>query len=502
MGITSGIRGDIREAHEQARNLTAAFAGRVLVDNQWIPPESGETFETLDPGTGEPVQAVAAGGKNDVDAAVSSAATALETGEWSRWTGADRARLLIRIADLIDANREELALLECVDQGQPRSYLQGAVDNAANCFRYYASLADQIYGVATEVPSASGPLHAYSRREPVGVVGLITPWNAPLLMVAWKVAPMLAAGCTGVLKPAEDTSLSAMYLGALIVEAGIPPGVLNVVTGPGHTAGQALAESTRVDKISFTGSTATGKHLVSESTINLKRLTLELGGKSPFIVLEDADVRAAALAAAGGIFTNSGQMCSAASRVLVHSSVSEEFEEILVARAKEIVPGHFCDESSDIGPLISAKQRDRVMGYIDSARQDGGTIVVGGEQIDGDGFFVQPTVIKGLSPDARAVREEIFGPVVTMATFESEDEAVNEANNTTYGLAGGVWTRDSTRGQRLARRIRAGRMGINVHAIGDYHLPSGGYKQSGWGREHGPDGLSPYLENKSIFLKL
>lgn len=482
--------------------LLGVATGRVLIDGEWIVPRSSRAFDAVDPGTGRPVGVVGEGDAADVDDAVSAARAAFEDGRWSARPGSERAKVLWRVADLIERHRDELTLIECVDQGQPRGYLGGMVDGAARCFRYYAGLADHVYGVSTDVAAGDDTFHAYTRREPVGVAGLIVPWNAPLLMAAWKLAPMLAAGCTGVLKPAEETSLSALRLGRILLDAGVPAGVVNIVTGYGHTAGAALAEHAGVDKIAFTGSTEVGKRLIHAAAGNLTRLTLELGGKSPFIVLDDADLDAAIPAAAAAIFANAGQVCSAGSRLLVHERVADRVLAGVGAIARRMRPGHYSDPDADIGPLVSARQLDRVMGYIDTARAAGAEVATGGERVGTDGYYLRPTVLTALSPDAVAAREEIFGPVVVVLPVRDVEDAVTLANDTDYGLAASVWTGDAARGHAIGRRLRAGRVGINVHSSGDYHLPTGGFGQSGWGREHGPDGLAPYLEEKSVFTKL
>ncbi|MFW2241457.1 aldehyde dehydrogenase family protein [Rhodococcus opacus] len=477
-------------------------SGKLLIGGDWVAPRAGGLFEIVDPGTGLPVGMIAAGDETEIDTAVAAARDAFEAGHWRSLPGSERAKVLWRIADLIERHHNELTLLECVDQGQPPAYLGAMVTGSANCFRYYAGLADHIYGVATDVVAGGEPIHAYTRQEPIGVVGMIVPWNAPLLMAAWKVAPMLAAGCAGVLKPAEETSLTALRLGQLVIEAGVPAGVVNIVTGRGDIAGAALAAHPDVDKIAFTGSTDVGKQLVHAAEGNLKRLTLELGGKSPFIVLDDADLDTAIPAAAAAIFSNSGQVCSAGSRLLVDKRVADRVVEGVTAIARRTRPGYYTDPGADIGPLISGKQLDRVIGYVDAARAAGAEVTVGGGRTGDRGFFIEPTVLTAISPDATPAREEIFGPVVSILPFSDVDEVVALANDTDYGLSSSIWTGDAARGHAVARRLRAGRVGINVHSAGDYHLPTGGFKQSGWGREHGPNGLDPYLEEKSVFTKI
>jgi phenylacetaldehyde dehydrogenase len=472
----------------------------MLIDGTWCEAAQGGSIDVFDPGRGEKIAEVPAGGAEDIDAAVRAARAAFADGRWSRLPGAVRGEVLWRAADLIDEHADALARLESTNQGMPfRSAVADALPSVSRCFRYYAGWADKIQGSSSDLQKGDTAVHAYTLKEPIGVAGLIIPWNAPLSMAAWKLAPALAAGCSCVLKPAEETPLTALCLGELLLEAGVPAGVLNIVTGVGETAGAALVAHPDVDKVAFTGSTEVGRRIVQASAGNLKKVTLELGGKSPVILCEDADLERAVPGAAWGIFANAGQVCTAGSRLFVHRSLAEEVVERLGGLAREIQVGYCMDADAQMGPLVSARQQATVRGYVESSVSEGAEVIADGDLPDA-GYFVRPTLLVGASPSMRAVREEIFGPVLAIMAFDDVDEALEAANATPYGLAGSVWTESMRTAHRVSRALRAGRVGVNVHGYPDVSMPTGGYKQSGWGRELGREGLENYLETKSLFV--
>jgi phenylacetaldehyde dehydrogenase len=475
---------------------------RLLIDGEWVEALSGKTFETLNPATGERLADVALGQAEDIDRAVNAARRAFDHGPWGSMTPAERSKIIWNIGELIDANTEELALLESLDNGKPLAVARVAdIPGAAVMFRYMAGWATKIEGntIPLSVPGAAW--HAYTRKEPIGVVGQIIPWNFPLLIASWKLAPALACGCTIVLKPAEQTPLTALRLGELMLEAGVPAGVVNIVTGFGD-AGAALAGHDQVDKVSFTGSTEVGKSVVHAATGNLKKLTLELGGKSPNVVFADADPENAIIGAANAIFFNHGQSCSAGSRLYVEAKSFDRVVEGVVDFASKIKLGPGVDASTDMGPLVSDEQLQRVMGYLESGLHDGARAAIGGTRVGDRGYFVAPTVLVDTAPDMKVVREEIFGPVVTATPFSDPEEISVIANDTTYGLAAGVWTRDISKAHRLAAQLKAGTVWVNCYQVFDPALPFGGYNQSGWGREMGHDALEPYLETKAVCVQL
>ncbi|MFD0483819.1 aldehyde dehydrogenase family protein [Kineococcus sp. GCM10028916] len=472
----------------------------LLIDGAFWPAADGRTFSTTDPATGAVLGELARAGAGDVDAAVAAARTALEGAAWTGTTPAERAKLLWRLADLLEADLQQLAELEVLDQGKNlRTARFGEVPAAINQFRYYSGWATKILGQTIPTSLSRTPVGrevlAYTRREPVGVVAAIVPWNSPLLMASMKLAPALAAGCTVVLKPAENTPLTAVRLAELVLEAGFPAGVVNVLTGYGHEAGQALAGHPGVDKVAFTGSTAVGKRLLRAAEGNLKRLTLELGGKSPAIVLPDADLTEAVEGISRGIFDNGGQVCVASSRVYAHRDVHDRLVEGMAAFGRGLRLGHGLDPEADLGPLVSTAQAERVEGYL---REDGLEVVSGGRRSGALGTFVEPTVVTGVAQDHRIVREEVFGPVVTVTPYDDLDEVLAWANDSRYGLAASVWTQGFSSAHRVAHRIRSGTVWINCHSYLGPELPKGGHKESGWGYENGPQGLENYLETKTV----
>ncbi len=476
---------------------------KMLIGDQWVEAADGSRLETLDPSNGSVLTTFPNGGAEDIDRAVRKARAAFERGAWHDMTPAARAKLIWRLGDLIDANADELAVLETLDNGKPIGVSRNLdVPFAAERMRYNAGWATKLEGetIPTSLPFEAV---AYTTYEPVGVVGHIIAWNAPLASAVAKLAPSLAAGCTMVLKPAEDTPLTALRLGELIEQAGFPAGVVNIVTGKGEVAGAALAAHPDVDKISFTGSTEVGKLLVKAAAGNLKRLTLELGGKSPVIVLPDADLTKAIPAIANGIFFCTGQVCTAGSRLFAHGKV---FDDVIagvseIARKMKLGPG--LDPTTTMGPLVNGKQLERVAGYIRSGQDEGAKIAVGGNTVDRPGYFVEPTILTETRAEMRVRREEIFGPVLCAQSFGDEeiDALAAEANNTTYGLAANIYTSNLSAAHKLARRIRAGTVKINGGGL-DQGLPAGGFKQSGWGREYGRDGVEIYTEKKSVIATL
>jgi len=498
------LKGDSRMASvmpSPTKSHVAISATKLLINNRWIASESGKTFATINPSTGEEICQVAEADAADVNKAVHAARAAFEHGPWRKMPASERGRLMNRLADLIEKHADDLARLESLDNGKPVGVAK-AVDVAATvaCYRYFAGWADKVQGKTIPI---DGNYFCYTRHEPVGVVGQIIPWNFPMLMQAWKLAPALATGNTVVMKPAEQTPLSALRIGELIVEAGFPEGVVNLLPGFGPTAGAAIASHMDVDKVAFTGSTEVG-HLIMEAAAksNLKRVSLELGGKSPNIVFADVDLDEAVEGAHFGLFFNHGQCCCAGSRVFVEEKIYEQFVEKSGARARKRTVGDPFDPQTEQGPQVDQAQFDKVMGYIDSGRREGANLVCGGERVGDRGYFIQPTVFSEVQDDMKIAKEEIFGPVMSIIPFKSLDEVVARANRTDYGLAAAVWTRDIQKAHAVANSVRAGTVWVNCYNILDTRAPFGGFKQSGIGRELGEYGLQQYTEVKTVIVKL
>jgi aldehyde dehydrogenase (NAD+) len=480
----------------------AVKATKLLINNHWVDSESGKTFPTINPATGEEICQVAEADAADVDKAVRAARAAFHQGApWRRMAAAQRGVLLNRLADLIEKHADELAQLESLDNGKPVAVARAAdLPLTIACFRYYAGWADKVQGKTIPI---AGDYFCYTRLEPVGVVGQIIPWNFPLLMQAWKLGPALATGNTVVMKPAEQTPLTALRIGELIVEAGFPEGVVNLLPGYGPTAGAAIANHMDVDKVAFTGSTEVG-HLIMEAAAktNLKRVTLELGGKSPNIVFADADMDQAVEGAHFALFFNQGQCCCAGSRLFVEEKAYDEFVERSAERARKRTVGDPFDAATEQGPQVDQAQFDKVMGYIDSGRRQGAKLVCGGNRVGDRGFFIEPTVFADVDDNMTIAQEEIFGPVQSIIKFRNIDEVVDRANNTMYGLAAAVWTRDIGKAHAIANSVRAGTVWINCYDVFDAAAPFGGFKQSGIGRELGEYGLQQYTEVKTVTVKL
>ena len=477
-------------------------AGRLLINGKWT--EGSKTFDTMNPATGEVLTQVAEASAADVDRAVQAARRAFEDGggPWRKLSASERGRLIWRLADLVENNIEELAELETIDNGKP-IFESRYVDMpmVIDVLRYYAGLATKIHG---ETVNTSEAAFTYTLREPVGVVGLIVPWNFPLLLASWKIGPALACGNTIVLKPAEQTPLTTLKLGELAIEAGFPAGVINIVTG-GPETGKAIVAHPGIDKIAFTGSTTVGKEIMRGAADTLKRVTLELGGKSPNIVFSDADVDNAVKGAINGIFYGKGEVCNAGSRLFLERKLKDEFTEKLVARASKMKPADPLDPKTKLGAIVSQEQMQTVLSYIDAGKKDGAKLVAGGNRVSVDGskgFFIEPTIFGDVQNDMKIAREEIFGPVLSVLSFDDVDEVIEQANNNPYGLAAAVWTRDVKKAHSVSRRLKAGTVWINTYGLMDAALPFGGYKSSGFGRELGAHAIEHYTELKTVWLNM
>ncbi|MGC1275264.1 MAG: aldehyde dehydrogenase family protein [Planctomycetaceae bacterium] len=471
-----------------------------FIDGKWVDAASGKTFETHNPATEELIAEVAEGDAADVDRAVKAARKAFDAGPWRKTDARDRGKLLNRLADLMEENIDELAALETLDNGKPINDSRGGdLPLAIDCLRYYAGWADKIHGQTIPV---RGDYFCYTRKEPVGVAGQIIPWNFPILMASWKWGPALAAGCTVVMKPAEQTPLTCLRLADLAQEAGFPDGVINVVPGYGPTAGGAIVKHPGVDKVAFTGSTEVGKLIMRGAADTLKRVTLELGGKSPNIVFADADLDAAVAGAEVALFLNQGQCCCAGSRLFVEEKIHDAFVAKCVERAKNRRVGDPFDPETIQGPQVNREQFDKILGYIEKGKQEGASVLTGGNRFGDRGYFVEPTVFTGVKDDMVIAQEEIFGPVMSVLPFKTVDEVIERGNRTFYGLAAAVWTKDVTKAHRLANSLRAGTVWINCYDVFDAAAPFGGFKQSGLGRELGEAALANYLEQKTVTMSL
>ncbi|MDR3635157.1 MAG: aldehyde dehydrogenase family protein [Isosphaeraceae bacterium] len=472
---------------------------KLLIDNQWVEAADGKSFSTYNPATGEVIAQVAEGSAADVDKAVKSARRALESGPWSTMDAADRGRLLYKLADLVEKHANELAALESLNCGKTISDSKGDMEGVVNTLRYYGGWADKVEGRTIPV---RGSFLSYTLRQPVGVVGQIIPWNFPLLMLAWKWGPALTCGNTIVMKPAEQTPLSALRLGELAIEAGFPAGVINLINGFGETAGAALVAHPGVDKIAFTGHVDTAKIIQKQAADTLKRTTFELGGKSPNVVFADADMDAAVAGAFHAIYFHGGQCCTAGSRLFIEKKVHQEFVERLAEKAKTRKIGDPLDPSTQQGPQVSQEQMDKILHYVELGQKQGATLLTGGERFGDRGFFVEPTIFDNVKDDMAIARDEIFGPVVSVLPFSGVDEVVARANDTTYGLAAAIWTKDIDKAHLFAKNVKAGTVWVNCYHVVDATTPFGGFKMSGQGRENGEAAIEHYTETKTVTIKL
>ena len=484
---------------DPARAFLAGGAKQLLIGGQWVPAHSGETFAAVNPATEEVIVHAAAGAKADIDDAVTAARKALENPNWAGISPHQRAAYLLKLARLIAENAEELAQLETLNNGTPLSMTRGQMAASAQTFEYYAGWATKIYG---ETNPSDAAFFSYTLREPLGVCGLIVPWNGPISSATWKLAPALAAGNTCILKPAEQTPLSTIRLGELILEAGFPPGVVNIVTGFGETAGAAISEHPDIDKVAFTGSTSVGKIITRAAAGSLKRVSLELGGKSPNVIFADADIDKAVAASVGGFCFLSGQICVAGTRIFIQEQIYDEVAAKIAAYTAYFTVGDPFSPSTTMGPVVSAEQFERVTRYFDVAKADGAHIAVGAPTLPGKGYFIKPTLYTGVTNGMRIAQEEVFGPVAAAIPFKDENDAVLQGNHTIYGLAAAVWTKDLGRAHRVARALKAGTVWVNTYLKVDPISGFGGYKQSGYGRELGPHSMDAYTQTKSVYVDI
>lgn len=472
------------------------------IDGEWVSAQSGETFESFDPFTGKVWSLVPKCDASDVDRAASAARRAFDAGEWPSLTPTQRGHLLRKLGDLITRDADHLAAVEVQDNGKLYAEMRGQVGYIPQWFYYFAGMADKVEGAVPPIDKAD--MFTYTRHEPVGVVAAITPWNSPLLLLVWKMAPALAAGCTMIIKPSEFTSASTLELMRLVEEAGFPKGVVNVITGFGQDVGEAISTHSKIDKIAFTGGEVSGRRIMQQASVNFKRMTLELGGKSAQLVFPDANIDNAVKGVVSGIFAATGQTCIAGSRLLVHESIHDEFLEKFLELARTARMGDPMEMTTQVGPVTTKPQFERVLSMIDMARNEGATVVMGGKPADrpecGDGWFIEPTVFAGVKNDMRIAQEEVFGPVLSVIKFKDDDEAYHMANDTAYGLAAGVWTTDMARAFTAAKRLRAGTIWTNTYRAVSYMMPFGGIKNSGMGRESGQDAIYEFLETKSVWL--
>ncbi|MEF3331684.1 aldehyde dehydrogenase family protein [Oceanobacillus oncorhynchi] len=471
------------------------------INGQYVTAQNGQTFDVLNPATEEVIAKVSQADESDLDLAVQAARKAFDEGQWTKMEAAERSRIIYKFADLLEEHKEELAQLESLDNGKPyQQALEDDIEGTIEHFRYYAGWATKIFGKTTNV---STEYATYTVHEPVGVVGQIIPWNYPLLMAAWKLGSALAAGCTVVLKPAEDTPLSILYAAKLFKEAGFPDGVVNIVSGPGSVVGNALVTHPQVNKVAFTGSTETGKEIMRKAADDVKAVTLELGGKSPAIVLEDADLETTLDGVFDGTMYNHGQNCSATTRIFVHRSLYDEVLDKLKKKAEETVVGPGLDSATDMGPLVSEKQMNTVLGYIEKGKEEGARLITGGKRTGDQGYFVEPTIFADVQDHMTIAREEIFGPVMSVFVFDEVEEVIQRANDSEYGLAASVWTENIKKGHYIASKLESGTVWVNDFGLELETMPFGGYKHSGIGREMGGDyGISNYVEVKSIFVNM